>query len=41
MKALEQAGYEAVALDQLEGSIVVLYANGDEYVLLHYNVYWP
>ena len=34
MKALEQAGYEAVALDQLEGSIVVLYANGDEYAPL-------
>ena len=34
VKALEQAGYEAVALDQLEGSIVVLYANGDEYAPL-------
>ena len=34
MKALEQAGYETVALDELEGSIVVLYANGDEYAPL-------
>ena len=34
MKALEQAGYENVALDELEGSIVVLYANGDEYAPL-------
>ena len=30
MKALEQAGYETVALDELEGSIVVLYANGSK-----------
>ena len=30
VKALDQAGYETVALDELEGSIVVLYANGDE-----------
>ena len=34
VKALEQAGYETVALDELEGSIVVLYANGDEYAPL-------
>ena len=34
VKALEQAGYESVALDDLEGSIVVLYANGDEYAPL-------
>jgi large subunit ribosomal protein L10 len=34
MKALEQAGYENVAIDQLEGSVVVLYANGDEYAPL-------
>ena len=34
MKALEQAGYETIALDELEGSIVVLYANGDEYAPL-------
>ena len=34
MKALEQAGYESVNLDELEGSIVVLYANGDEYAPL-------
>jgi ribosomal protein L10 len=34
MKALEQAGYETVALDQLEGPVVVLYANGDEYAPL-------
>lgn len=34
MKALEQAGYESVALDELEWSIVVLYANGEEYAPL-------
>ena len=34
MKALEQAGYETVALDELEGPVVVLYANGDEYAPL-------
>jgi ribosomal protein L10 len=34
MKALEQAGYETIALDELEGSVVVLYANGDEYAPL-------
>jgi large subunit ribosomal protein L10 len=31
MKALEQAGYESINLDQMEGSVVVLYANSDEY----------
>ena len=34
LKALEQAGYETINLDELEGSIVVLYANGDEYAPL-------
>lgn len=31
MKALEQAWYETVDLEKLEGSVVVLYANSDEY----------
>ena len=31
MRALEEAGYESVAIDQLEGPVVVLYANTDEY----------
>lgn len=31
MRALEEAGYETVAIDQLEGPVVVLYANSDEY----------
>ncbi|GHW02576.1 50S ribosomal protein L10 [candidate division SR1 bacterium] len=31
MRALEQAGYETVGIDQLEGPIIALYANGDEY----------
>ncbi len=34
MKALEQAGYETVDLDKLEGSVVVLYANGEAYAPL-------
>jgi ribosomal protein L10 len=29
--ALKEAGYEDVAESDLEGSVVVLYANGDEY----------
>jgi large subunit ribosomal protein L10 len=31
MRALAEAGYETVALDQLEGPIGVLYATSDEY----------
>jgi ribosomal protein L10 len=31
MIALKEAGYEDVAESELEGSVVVLYANGEEY----------
>ena len=31
MRALEEAGYETVAIDQLEGPVGVLYANSEEY----------
>ena len=31
MLALKEAGYENVAEGELEGSVVVLYANGEEY----------
>jgi len=34
MRALEEAKFETVAIDQLEGPVVALYANGEEYAPL-------